>query len=70
VPKTELKLLAPIGKVPSQDEDLEKRMKKLPSDATLSDIGEEIDAWEKSALRKFKSIERTAASGKLDTNCW
>jgi hypothetical protein len=70
VPRGELKIIAPIGKVPSQDEDLAERMRKLPKDARLSDIAREIDDWEKGALRKFKLQERTTKSGRLDVNCW
>lgn len=64
-----LRFLAPIGTVPPEDKDLDERINNLPEGATIADVLQEITAWEDSAVRKFKTHERTAESGILETTC-
>ncbi|MFH0897654.1 MAG: hypothetical protein V1850_06385 [Candidatus Bathyarchaeota archaeon] len=66
----EPRIVVPIGEAPSPDEDLAQRIKNLPQRAKLSDIGKEVDNWERAALKKFRQQERTTKSGRLDTHCW
>ena len=66
-----LKIVAPIGVVPSEDKDLHARIEKLPSNAGISDVLREITDWEEGAVRKFKEHERTTKSGVLEEIiCW
>ena len=65
-----LKILAPIGAVPSEDKDLHARIAKLGDSAGISDVLREITDWEKGAVRKFKEHERTTKSGMLEIICW
>jgi hypothetical protein len=61
-----IRIIAPIGSLPSRDKDLERRLKRLPKNASLSRIYSEIGKWEKEAVRKEVQNERTAKSGIID----
>jgi len=67
--KKELQIIAPVGDVPSEDKHLQDRIKKLPSDAELSDVLREIGEWEKITVKKFREHERTKKSGRLTIYC-
>jgi len=60
-----MRIIAPVGDVPSTDRDLQERIKKLSPDATVSDVFKEIGKWEKNAVKKFRERERTTKSGRL-----
>jgi len=64
-----LKLIAPIGKAPAEDKELRERLEKLPPNATLSEIFNEISEWEDGAVIKDKLQENTEKSGKLIISC-
>ena len=67
--KKELRIIAPIGAVPSTDKDLHERIEKLPSDASISVVFREISKWEEIAVIKSRERERTTKSGVLDIIC-
>jgi hypothetical protein len=64
-----LKILAPIGQVPSDDEDLQATIKELLPNASLSEIFAEISKWEDKAVLKDRSREHTEKTGKLVISC-
>ena len=68
--RKQVKIVAPVGDVPSTDRNLCARIKKLPRDASVSDVFREIGKWESVAVRRFREKERTTKSGKLDIHCW
>lgn len=67
--KKQLKIVAPVGDVPSKDKHLSNRIEKLPSDADISEVFKEIDEWEKIAVKKFRKLEQTDKSGRLGLHC-
>mgnify|MGYP001144630751 CR=1 FL=1 len=64
-----LRIVAPIGKVPSADRDLHDRIQRLPREAEISRVFKEIGEWEETAVKKFKEQEHTTKSGKLVIIC-
>jgi aspartate-semialdehyde dehydrogenase len=64
-----LKILAPIGQVPQDDEDLQLIIKKLLPTASLSEIFAEISKWEDKAVVTDRSREHTQQTGKLVISC-
>lgn len=64
-----LELIAPIGQVPSIDDDLHGRLEALPQGSTIADVFREISKWEKIAVRKARERERTTKSGLLNVIC-
>jgi len=67
--KKQLQIVAPVGDVPRADDDLRKRVEKLPKDANLSQVFEEVSQWEKVSIKKFREQEQTKKSGKLTVRC-
>lgn len=67
--KKRIKFIAPIGEFPPPDKDLQARLKKLPKNASISDVFREISKWEPGAVRKFREMERTKKSGIIDADC-
>ena len=66
-----LKLVAPIGVVPSEDKELRRRIEKLGDKPNISDVLTEITTWEEASVRKFREHERTTKSGILEEMiCW
>ena len=58
-----INITTPIGEVPSQCPELERRIAALPEDSSISDILKVIDEWELWAIRKFRRMEQTTRSG-------
>lgn len=67
--KKELKIMAPVGEVPSTDRELRARIKKLAKGATVSEVFREVGYWERAAVKKFRKREQTKKSGKLTIHC-
>ena len=66
-----LKLIAPIGVVPSDDKELRARIEKLGDKPSISDVFREITDWEEVSVRKFREHERTTKTGMLEELiCW
>jgi hypothetical protein len=65
----QLKILAPIGQVPQDDEDLQATIKEASSNSSLSEIFAEISAWEDRAVLKDRLPEHTEKTGKLVISC-
>ncbi len=61
-----MKIVAPIGEILELDEDLEKRLNEVPSNAPVSTYFREIDAWEKIAISKHREAEQKSKSCKLE----
>jgi hypothetical protein len=65
-----LKIVAPIGAVPSEDKELKERIERLGESPNISDVLSEITSWEESSVREFREHERTTKSGRLQITCW
>ena len=59
-------VIAPIGKILECDEDLERRLSKVPDGAPVGVYFKEIDAWEKIAISKHREAEQKSKSCKLE----
>jgi hypothetical protein len=64
-----LKIIAPVGELPSRDEVLKKRMDALPKGAPFSEVCRLIDEREKENLAAFMRMEKTKKSGIIDGEC-
>ena len=64
-----IKIIPLIGEFPSEDKDLTERLKRLPKNASLSLVFREISRWEEDTVRKFRMMEKTKKSGKIDGEC-
>jgi hypothetical protein len=64
----QLKAFTPINHVP-EEEKLEQRIAKLPKNANIADVLQELTRWENSAVKKFKAQENTSSSGTLNISC-
>ncbi|MCL2135401.1 MAG: hypothetical protein FWH37_07625 [Candidatus Bathyarchaeota archaeon] len=63
-----LKSFTPINHVP-EEEKLEQHIAKLPKNANITDVLQELTRWKNSAVKKFKTQKNTSSSGTLNINC-
>ena len=66
--KKELRIVAPVGDVPSTDKELHKKIRSLRS-VELSKVFRAVGDWEKTAIIRSKQKEQTKKSGKLTIQC-
>jgi hypothetical protein len=65
----DLRIVSPIGAVPTADVDLNKRLASLGENPSISQVLKEMGKWEKAAVNKYREREQTAKSGILDIVC-
>ncbi|MGA3021014.1 MAG: hypothetical protein ABSD68_03640 [Candidatus Micrarchaeales archaeon] len=61
-----VKLIAPVGELPSPDKELERRLDALPKDVPLIKFFRVINEWEKEAIAESSKMEKTKKSGRID----
>lgn len=58
-----------IKYAPSLDKDLERMINELPKNASVGDLCDVLDEWERKKIAEYKEAERTAKSCRLHPHC-